>query len=647
MNFKTSKGMLMTALITGVLFQGSAFAAETEDAIKSFQLDPMFVTATRYEKNDVDIPASVEVFTERQLESTGGTNLYEALQYGTGIEAIEYGTGGSSLGAMSSKLAIRGNNNGTLVLVNGSPINLHNAYDLTDFPVEIVDRVEVVRGGGSVLYGSEATGGVINIITKKKNANYVKAALGNRGQQEYSGAMQAGSLGFRYKYNKWGTVNKVGRNFSSNPYNRHWHGPENNSFNLNYEINKDLMFEAGHTESRYRYTTDYDGTTADYDYGYKNKRNNFQLRYDNGDFKVNAYYVDRNLHGIKKFISGKKAGEFDSNKVYKESRWGLDAQKKWELHKSTALFGATYERETYSEDDKLKHVSTSQGMQTRNAVSVYGQYDWRMTDADNLIAAGRYTALTGSPKGNNVHNFSGQLQYLRKLNDHQSVYASVGQSFKVPDLNKIYKAEFDLKPQKGVHYEIGWKNTIDENRALKAAVYHYVVKDNIAPSINSKSGETEYSNEDIRNTGVEVKYDMHAQKGFGYHVSVAYSNPQTRDQDKNGYRYDWEDNYSKFEAGVGLTYNMNKWHAAINAKYYNGKKNYKNVGPTELVHHDSKPTLLTGLNIEYKADKNHKFFANFKNLLNRKDVIYLSGTKDVTEHYTTPFNFMVGYQYTF
>ena len=145
---KMTKGLLMTALITGSVMWGGAnvFAEELQE----YTLDQMVVTATRYEKRDVEVAASTEVFDAKKLQETGATNLYDALKFGAGLDVQQYGTGGASMGNMTSKIMMRGNGNGTLVLVNGVPINIRGTYDLNDFPVENIERVEIVRGGGAV-----------------------------------------------------------------------------------------------------------------------------------------------------------------------------------------------------------------------------------------------------------------------------------------------------------------------------------------------------------------------------------------------------------------------------------------------------------------------------------------------------------------
>ena len=82
---KMKKGLLMTALITGTLMSSAAAFAEE---LQEYTLDQMVVTATRYEKRDVEVAASTEVLDTKKLEQTGATNLYDALKFGAGLEAI-------------------------------------------------------------------------------------------------------------------------------------------------------------------------------------------------------------------------------------------------------------------------------------------------------------------------------------------------------------------------------------------------------------------------------------------------------------------------------------------------------------------------------------------------------------------------------
>ena len=191
MKTKMSKSMLMTALICGTIVPvlcggASVYAAEAEDSLSSFELDPMVVTATKVETKTLDIPASVEVIDRERIESSGAGNAFEVLTNAVGVMTHSQGVSGMSMGTMTSRVMIRGVEKGTLVLVNGVRLNQDNKYNLEDIPAEAIEKIEIVRGGGSVLYGSEATGGVINIITKKHMKNSIKIEAGNYDRQRYA-----------------------------------------------------------------------------------------------------------------------------------------------------------------------------------------------------------------------------------------------------------------------------------------------------------------------------------------------------------------------------------------------------------------------------------------------------------------------------
>ena len=652
---KMTKAMLMTALILGSVQWGGTAIHAAE--LNTFALDEYVVTATRYEKKAVDVAASVEVFDQERLQATGATNLYEAMQYGTGIMVNQYGTGGSSMGNMTSKVAIRGNTNGTLVLVNGIPINIRGTYDLNDIPVENVERVEIVRGGGAVLYGSDATGGVINIITKKERQNFVKAGIGNYGQQEYVASVQADKLGFSYKYSKWGEVNDMGMRKSDGKFDRTWEGPENNNFELTYKFNDNLSLMASHNESKYNYLTTIGkpGMRGAYtpanDTEQDVKRNNIQLAYEDDGFKATAYYLDRDREKNGKLLSN---GAFYNHDDEKSMNYGLDLQKSYELKDATLLVGASYQSENYKSEeesqayDKDENVNGARafdstgGNQSRDNYSVYLQYDKKLSEANSVVLSARESWTNNSPTGDEFDNFSGQVQFIHKLNDNESLYASAGQSFKMPTLYQNYKNDgaSDLKPQEGTHYEIGWKKDIDDNRSLRVALFDYEVENNISASWNGS--DFDYTNENIKNKGIELEYSMFANKGFGYNVSASYGNPEAQTID-DGFDYGWQKDNSQFEMKAGLTYRMDKWKAAMNAAYVNGRHGYK-AKSEKVTEFDAKAYLLTNINVEYQAQKDLAFFATINNIFDRDDVVFYS---DSAEYYCTPVNFLIGMKYSF
>lgn len=128
----------------------------------------IFITATRHAMLATDAPASLSVITRRDIEARGADNLFEAVRGEPGISLEGRAVGGRkvfSIRGMQSRQA--------LVLVDGKRIGASDGVvGSSDFqydwiPVEDVERIEIVRGPMSVLYGSEAIGGVVNIITRQ------------------------------------------------------------------------------------------------------------------------------------------------------------------------------------------------------------------------------------------------------------------------------------------------------------------------------------------------------------------------------------------------------------------------------------------------------------------------------------------------
>lgn len=129
--------------------------------------DTMVVTAAATEQNLKDAPASISVITQKDLQRKPVQNLKDVLQEVPGVQLTNEGDNrkGVSIRGLDSSY--------TLILIDGKRVNSrnavfrHNDFDLNWIPVDAIERIEVVRGPMSSLYGSDALGGVVNIITKK------------------------------------------------------------------------------------------------------------------------------------------------------------------------------------------------------------------------------------------------------------------------------------------------------------------------------------------------------------------------------------------------------------------------------------------------------------------------------------------------
>ena len=165
------------------------------------------VTANRTALLDLDTPVAMNVITPEELKNTGATTAFDAVATVPGVTINSYGAGGADFGGMDSRTNIRGLDRGALVLVNGVPMNLNGKGGLGSIPTNAIKRIEVVKGAASTLYGAEALGGVINVITKTPSTEGGSAtvAVGNRGSKRFdvSYGTEKFIIGIDRKY--WGT----------------------------------------------------------------------------------------------------------------------------------------------------------------------------------------------------------------------------------------------------------------------------------------------------------------------------------------------------------------------------------------------------------------------------------------------------------
>lgn len=637
-----SKSLLMTALITGtVLWGGNSVLAQENE--QEFTLDPMVITATRTEKRDVDVPASTTILSNQDLKNTGAQNLQVALGRVPGLIYKTFSPGGGAMGTMANEIAIRGVSNGTLVMLNGTPMNLRGKYFLDAIPVENVERVEIVKGGAGVLYGSEAMGGVINIITKKEFTNSVSVGYGNYGQQKYSASVGTDKVNVGYNLEKWGNVDTISRSDNKGLKHTDMTGSEKRNLYVDYKINDNWNFLYNYFETNVRYDTWFDDAYKEVPKGgalqqnreYVTKQNLVQLLYQDDTLKANLYYNQNKLmaNGFTNYnTSGKFQGKiYDTDE--KNRTYGADVQKEWQLNsKGSLVLGGSYQNEFY--DDYSSKVAD------RHIYAVYGQYDHKFDDKNELIVGARETWTTGGYRDQNYDNFSMSGQYVHKLDDDDSLYANVTQSFIMPTFSQMYGASDtaianpDLKPQKGVSYEAGWKRVTDSH-SWKAAVYHIDITDNISATWDTDKTEYQYTNEDFKNTGIELSCDIEGKNGWSYNWGVNYMDPKVKGT-KKPY---WDRKYGRVQLNGGITYSKDKWVSSLQGTYL-----AERVGTPSSSHSShEKPYFLTSLTTTYNADKQNSFTLTMDNLLDREDNLSHSGS----EYYSTPFNFMLTYNYKF
>jgi len=179
--------------------QSSSPPAPVQSPVPVSQLDPIVVTATRTETPLKEIATSVTVITEEEIQQQQAKTVADVLRLVPGLDVAQSGSRGTT-----TSVFIRGaESDQTLVMIDGIEVNsvTLGSFDFSNLTTDNVERVEVLRGSGGTLYGSEAVGGVINIITKRGEGTptvSVSAEGGNgathREMLSFSGSQ--GVLGF-------------------------------------------------------------------------------------------------------------------------------------------------------------------------------------------------------------------------------------------------------------------------------------------------------------------------------------------------------------------------------------------------------------------------------------------------------------------
>ncbi len=644
----------------------SAMAAPVTD---DYELDPVVVTANRYLKKDIDVAASTQTYTAKEIEQTGADNMYNALQYLDGVVQSGMGPNGASVSSMTSKIMIRGVENGTVVMINGTPINWRNLYNLENIPVEAVERVEVVRGGAAVMHGSQATGGVINIITKKEMPNTVRVGFGKFGRQDYKLTLSEGGFSIGYNYNKWGetgVASDYNTSFTSTSkvnvpvhMQQNFKGSEKNDLFMTYKINDKFDLLYNHNESTMKWSYQYAGITKDgytdmngkarYTRDYTRKKDFAQLNYHDLNGISGHVFYNRNTldtDGIDYYTSkGKKnttPTTSSSNEINRT--YGFDIQKVWDTSKKhTFLLGGSVVRETYGSEE----IDTL----GRNITALFGSWEGKLGKRDVLSVGLRGTWTTGAAK--NFHNFSAQAQYLHKLNDNQSLYVSAGQSFVLPTLSQMYSrvgitstnliiGNPDLNPQKGTHYEIGWKKET-KSRQYKIALFSEEIKDNISFS-KITSGDLKdhwYAvNEDFKNKGIELSVRGNQHNGFTWNLGVTFQDPKSKQTtEKKSAKTYWDRSLGRWMINGGVGYEKGKWSTALNFTYLADRV----MSPSSSHSYEQKPYLLTTFTAKYAPNAESDITLTIDNVLSRRDVT----SHTSSDYYATPFNYLISYRYKF
>lgn len=637
-----------------LLIANNVLAAEPETSDSKdlqYTMEQVIVTATRTEKALIDAPANAKVITAEDIKNGGYSSIFEAVKNltQTNVQAYQEDGGDYGTSGMSSRIKLRGVDAGTLILVNGTPGNFMNYGTLNNIPIDQVERIEVVKGAGSVLYGPQAIGGVINIITKKpaetdKVTGNVYSAAGNR-LSEAGVNVQTDSFNFGMKKSFSKDLNDIMHAGSTGA------GPALNIKNKKAEqiyfdvkLADDLAFSYGRTENKAKFES---GSFIKYvpDMQYlgtiDTTFNNYALLYDRKDtgLKIIAGYntIDSSS------VYDKSYPKQYSDKTFSGYNANLDVQKKIDLrsNKDSLVLGTNFTRESMA----YHYIGTTNAKNERDSYALYQSYDYQATDKLNLIAGLREYYVSSSRYQDSDFQLLPQLQGLYKINNQASYYFNIGKAFQMPGINSgfsydsNYVVNPDLKPQSGWSYELGYKSE-DENKAFSADVFYMTVKDKFYWDKTSSGANIMKNRDKWENVGLELNYTQKVSPELSANVGLTIQNPKAYSSSTSK----WVQDACKYILNIGANYNKDKFMADARIFAYLDREpayySYQGTTATKPDHNLANSCDLT-VTLNYKPTKVDSIKLIGRNLLNRKDVI------NNYEYYSTPVNFNLSYERKF
>jgi len=495
------------------LLQSNATIAD-ESSVK---LKEVVVTATKTDKDPQDVTQSVTVITADEIRKSGATTAAQVIERTAGVEINDYGPAGQLM-----SIGIRGSTyQQVLVLLDGRRLNSAAAggFDMSDLavPLDNIERIEIVRGPSSALYGADAVGGVVNIITKKPAA--LQSTITSAG----------GSHGY------W----TLGADNSSKIGNFYYSLSANKERSGGYRINSDL-----------------DKTTALGKLGYDfSKESSLEASFNYVEKAIGvpgsllfpsplAREWDRN-EGEALTYKAKLSKEFDvrmtiyDNRdkiLYKDPTYATDSRNisttnGTELQANWLM--TSWNLLTVGVDPRADHLESSgAGEHSDWLWAVYVQDEISIGEPFILVLGGRYDK-------NSVYGdkFSPRASARYLITQTGTTFrTSIGEAFRAPTLNDLFWA-FDglehgnpnLKPETSLEYEGSIEQSLGKGRLIKFTVFERNVKDMIVwqPDSNFIYSPVNFGTARISGYEAEAKFTFFDALTWG--VNYTYMNPKDGD----------------------------------------------------------------------------------------------------------------------
>ena len=427
---KFTKHVLFTSLATAL----SMPAIAEEQA-------PIIVTATRTAQTTDNTLASVTVITRQDIERMQANSLVDVLQQTMSIDFVENGSYGKK-----SQIYMRGTNKDhVLVLIDGAKAGSMTTGEVrySAIPLSQIERIEIVRGSRSSLYGSDAIGGVIQIFTRKgdgtSKTNF-KIGAGSENTSSLNIGHRGGDSETNYSiqlehFNTDGINVRQDKNTDDDGFSN-----DSISANVQHKLSDKALLDVKvmHADGK----TYYDGSpyTSDFFDDFIQQSINASLNYTASKNWITKLTASQ-FKDEREIFENNVAGNF-----YNTKRQNLLWQNDFTLDESQLL--------TVGLNQQKDELSTNvvYGALTRTNDSVFVQYQW-FGDSQNMTVGGRSDRYTEYGQQN-----SGNIAWGVELNKELRLHAAYATAFKAPTFNQQYNAtsgNLNIKPETSTSAEVG------------------------------------------------------------------------------------------------------------------------------------------------------------------------------------------------
>ncbi len=584
--------MLAAIIITLPVFPQENIHSILKDTIN---LEEVVVTGTTVKVNKRNVPMAVSVVTNRQIQESNETSLLPILNgripglFVTERGVMGFGVAGNAAGQISIRGIGGSPTTGVLMLIDGHPQfmgifghPLPDSYVASD-----VERVEVIRGPASILYGSNAMGGVINIITKKqtKEGFNVNANLmyGSFNTQKYMAS--AG-----YKKNKLSLFASVNHDQTDG------HRP-NSDFNitngylkLSYQLNNNISVNSDFSIAHFNASDPgpdtvnaIPGSKIDITRGY------WSFGVDNNFTKLSGT--------VKLFYN---FGEHNISDGFhsKDANYGLNIYESIRLFNGNNLtLGADYlDYGGIAENEKAMN---GQGMIFKDT-TVYdaGIYAFMQQTLFNRLTLNAGLRLQDHQVYGTKWIPAGGMAY--KITENTTFKASISKGFRSPTIQELYiwNHNVNLNPETIMSYETGLLQSFF-NQKLKLELTGYIVKgDNMIITVPMQGLQNAG---EVNNKGIEFAANANPLNNLALNLTYSYismMNPVYATP--------------KHHLFLSCDYRINKWLFTARAEYVN----HLDTDPSTTVSYQT--YTLVNSKISYNAWKFAGFFISTENILNQK-----------------------------